>query len=69
MVMFNKLASGFKNFHKFIKLTSQPQRTNSQNVRVSLAKDTKRKSLFYNKLERFSINAKNYAYSMKQPSL
>ncbi len=33
-----------------------------QNVRVSLAKDTKRKGLFYNKLERFSINAKNYAF-------
>ncbi len=35
---------------------------------VSLAK-LLNESLFYNKLERFSIMNKNYAYSMKQPSL
>jgi len=43
--------------------------TASQNVRISLAKNAKRKGLFSNKLERFSINDKNYAYFMKQPSL
>ena len=43
--------------------------TASQNVRISLAKNAKRKGLFSNKLERFSINDKSYAYFMKQPSL
>jgi len=53
-----QLASGFKNFHKFIKLTSKPQRTSNKMLVFLSLKYWTKKFIIWNKLERFSIMTK-----------
>jgi len=59
MVMFDKLASGFKHFHKFIKLTSLSHKEQIYKMLAFLSlRYWTKKFIIWNKLERFSIMTK-----------